>query len=196
MANSTGCNVNEYFDNSTNKCLTCADRFSNCASCNKTKCLLCYENYFLHPTIFDYTTGQNLTGCVFNTCPVGFCQNNDTDACEPIVANTITNCVICDSSNEVGQICTVCANGYFWSPPDMNCMKNLPLPDWMQNYITDSSGNTVFNRFVNAALATPLSPTASNSYDVCAPPAVTAVGTMTAPFLFPMQPYNEFIVNT
>lgn len=86
------CKYYQYFDESSNKCKSCSDKFPNCASCNANSCLMCMDGFFINEKVFDYSTGKNRTMCVYNQCPLGTCKYSNTSSCVP---STLQNCLSC-----------------------------------------------------------------------------------------------------
>ncbi|TNV74720.1 hypothetical protein FGO68_gene12535 [Halteria grandinella] len=109
------CKYYQYYDPMYNKCKSCSDLFSNCASCNTTTCSLCLDGYYLHPSVYDYATKSYRPMCIFNLCPEGTCKNTVTQKCELVA---LSDCLTCETmENDVDYTtpwytCTNCKKGY------------------------------------------------------------------------------------
>lgn len=92
----TGCSSSYFYDQATQKCITCN---SNCLTCTSlTQCTSCKTGLFMH-------NGQCLT-----TCPSGMYADSTTKTCINCVD---LNCAVCSSLSQ-GSQCSACKSAYLF----------------------------------------------------------------------------------
>ncbi|KAL4465990.1 hypothetical protein ABPG74_004227 [Tetrahymena malaccensis] len=131
------CALNEYIETSTNKCVLCSAKTTDCDTCTETSCKSCLTQYL------DVTNGQCVSDCSLlnlkkEETPIKKCIQD----CAAMDSSLIY-CVNCQTDPSNNKICLECENGKYL---DQNvCQSSCPdgkYPD--SNSICQQCSNKFF----------------------------------------------------